>query len=328
MNSGIDGEIDAGKVSGELSDHRLLQEVAVDIGVAMRRLDPYDRRMREQLGDVLFEKHQAGFPLGSVERARFLLKIIHNSFPTVRLSTGYFDNLEVLLGNRCALDCKGQVILGLGTGRCGSTSLSAAFRNVATALSTHENPPMIFWQPQREQMEFHMKRLALLCRYYPVVFDAAHWWLNAIDAFFESFPQGKVVGLHRGMESCVTSFLGLKGVEPGTPNHWALPNNGIWGPNIWDPCYPSYAVPQGLESDLYRAKGTQIQWYVDSYNRQLYELARARPDQVMLISTESLDQPQVAKRLAEFTGVQISIPARRYNAVALESEAQQHSWWF
>jgi len=324
----IDGENNASQELGKFRDHTLLQEVEVAIRSAIRGLDAYDRGMREQVGDTLFEKYQAGFAHGSFERAYFLLRMIHVAFPTERLSTGYFDNLQVLLSNRSLLEHKGQVILGIGTGRCGSTSLAAAFRDLDNALSTHENPPMIFWQPQSEQIEFHLKRLELLCRYYAVVFDAAHWWLNAMDSFFERFPQGKVVGLHRRMESCVTSFLRIKGVEPGTANHWALPDNSIWEPNIWDPCYPSYAVPPRLESDYYRAKGTQIQWYVDNYNQQLDELASARPDQVMLLSTESLDQPQVADRLGDFVGVPMSIPDKRYNAVDVESEIQQQSWWF
>ncbi len=318
----------ADAVLGNFPGKPLPQDVAVDITTGVRRVDPYDRQMRVQLGDALFEKHQAAFLIGSPDRAYFLLSVIHNTFPTERLSSGYFDNLEALLSKRRQLAHKGQVILGLGTGRCGSTSLAAAFRSVDNALATHENPPMMFWQPQSEQMEFHLKRLGLLCNYYSVVFDAAHWWLNAMDVFFERFPQGRVVGLHRQMESCVTSFLKIKGVEPGTANHWALPDNGIWKPNVWDPCYPSYAVSPGLEFDYYRAKGTQIQWYVDTYNQQLQELAGARPDRVMLLSTESLDQPQVAKKLGDFVGVQMSMPDKRFNAAVTESEIQQQSWWF
>jgi hypothetical protein len=305
-----------------------MHELSADIATGVGRTDPYDCRMRAQLGDALFEKHQASFPRGSVARGNFLLSVILQSFPTERLSTAYFENLEILMSKRKVLEHKGQIILGLGAGRCGSTSLAAAFRNVDNALSTHENPPMIFWQPQREQMEFHLQRLGLLSNYYTIVFDAAHWWLNAIDMFFERFPQGKVVGLHRRMESSVTSFLRVKGVERGTINHWALPRNGDWRASTWDPCYPSYAVPQGLESDYFRAKGTQIQWYVDAYNHQLHELASARPEQVMLISTESLLLPQVADRLSDFVALPMSIPDKKFNALDVESETQQQSWWF
>ncbi len=313
----------SGGVTSEFHGRPLPRSVMEDMGAVIHQVDPYDRQMREKMGEGLFEKHQASFPHGSYERACFLLEIIGISFPAERLSKAYFDNLEALLGSRSPLNHEGQIVLGLGTGRCGSTSLAAAFRSVENSLSTHENPPMIFWQPEKEQLDFHMRRLGLLSRYFPLVFDAAHWWLNAVDTFFERLPQGKIVGLHRDMDACVTSFLKVKGIESGTFNHWALPNNGAWRTSVWDPCYPSYAVSEGLESNHSVAKGTQIQRYVETYNRQLQELARARPGQVMLISTESLDQTQVADRLEEFVGVRISMPATRLNVAAVDQEAQQ-----
>ena len=332
MATGVGYERGAGDLMSGLSGLQFPGAVEADFNTTFRRLrHPYDLDMRERLADELLQKHCAATSPGSFERAHLLLRILHTFFPTRRVSDVYFENLEGLLSGRRPLDHYGKVILGIGTGRCGSTSLTAAFRAVENALSTHENPPMIFWEPQAEQIGFHMKRLALLARYYPVVFDASHWWLNVIDIFFERFPEGKVVGLYRDTRSCVDSFLRMKGTGPRTTNHWATRDDKRWIRSTWDPCYPSYTAPPQYEEDTLRAKGSQIQWYVESYNRRLHELARAHPERVLLIHTDLLGEPGSSDELSEFVNVRVSVPADRYNASTangVDSIARQQSFWF
>jgi len=331
MATGVDHGNSAGALTRGLSGLQLPGPVQADFDARFPRLQhPYNLKMRALLADELLAKHCAATLPGSYERAHLLLKILDVFYPTQAVSDAYFENLEALLAGRRTLDDRGKVILGIGTGRCGSTSLAVAFRAVQNALATHETPPMIFWEPQAEQIGFHMKRLDLLARYFPVVFDASHWWLNVVDVFLERFPEGKIVGLHRDTESCVSSFLKMKGTGPGTLNHWATLDDKRWLHNTWDPCYPSYAAPPQYAGDTLRAKGTQIQWYVESYNRRLYELALSHPDRVLLVSTDMLGQPQVADDLSALVNVRVSMPVDRYNASTMggmESIGQQQSFW-
>jgi len=327
--------LDHGDVASELLNGltgiRLPADVEADFDAAFPRMQhPYNLVMRARLADELLGRHCASTPPGSYERAHLLLKILHTFYPTQRVADAYFENLEALFKEREPLQQRGKIILGLGTGRCGSTSLAVAFRGVENALATHETPPMIFWEPTAEQVDFHLRRLDFFSRYFPVVFDASHWWLNVVDSFLERFPDGKLVCLFRDTESCVNSFLSMKGTGPGTLNHWAAPDDRRWVLNIWDPCYPSYVAPPQYEGDTLKAKGTQIRWYVESYNRQLQELARARPDRVLLIRTGLLDQPQAAADLSAFLNIRIPIPRDRYNASTAEgmdSIARQQSFW-
>jgi len=305
--------------------------VQADFDVVFPRMEhPYNIAMRAQLADELLGRHCAATPLGSLERAHLLLKILHTFYPTQRVSDAYFENMAALFSGQAPLQHRGKVVLGLGTGRCGSTSLAVAFRALENALATHETPPMIFWEPQPEQVAFHLKRLDFFSRYYAVVFDASHWWLNVAELFLEQFPEGRLVGLHRDTDSCVRSFLRFKGTDPGTLNHWTTRDDKRWALSTWDPCYPSYTAPPQYEHDTLRAKGTQIQWYVEAYNGRLRELARARPDRVLLISTDLLDQPGGAADLGAFVGIPVSMPDDRYNASAadgMDSIARQQSFW-
>jgi len=331
MLTGLDHGDVAGELVNGLTGIRLPANVEADFDATYPRMrHPYNLAMRAQLADELLGRNCAATPPGSYERAHLLLKILHTFYPTPRVADAYFENMQALFHGREPLRQRGRIILGLGTGRCGSTSLAVAFRAVANALATHETPPMIFWEPQPEQIEFHLKRLDFLARYFPVVFDASHWWLNVVGVYLERFPDGKVVGLYRDTESCVNSFLSMKGTEPGTLNHWAAPDDRRWLLNIWDPCYPSYVAPPQYEGDTLKAKGTQIQWYVEAYNRQLRELARARPDRILLLGTESLGQSQAAADLSAFVNIRVSIPRDRYNASAvdgMDSIARQQSFW-
>jgi hypothetical protein len=95
--------------------------------------DPRDRAAREQLAERLFEPHQIEFSGGTVERARLLLDIIQESFPTDALTSAYFDNLDLLLGVRRRRPVPGNIVVGLGSGRNGSTSLASVLARYGAA---------------------------------------------------------------------------------------------------------------------------------------------------------------------------------------------------
>ena len=283
---------------------------------------PYDRAAREKLGELLFDQLPQEIPLGSVARSRLILQHILQSLPTKRLVRAYFDNLEQLLKSRVKRTEPGQVVLGLGTGRCGSTTLSAAIASIPDALSTHEQPPFVFWEPLEEQVRFHLDRFRMLADYFSVVFDAAHWWLNVADRFLAEFPQGKIVGLHRQTGSCVRSFMHVKGRGRGSDNHWAPPGNPIWTSNWWDPTYPSYPVPMVPNFDPDTAKAVLIERYVTEYNGTLKSLAATFPNRVLLVRTEDLNESASTARLSALLKVPVTIPTTALNVGGIQDSSR------
>ncbi len=269
---------------------------------AQRGRDPYDRGAREDLARVLLELQADRFPLGTVERGRHLLSIIGDAFPIPALRTAYFANLSALLRHRPIRAQPGRVVLGLGSGRCGSTTLTALLATVAESCCTHENPPLVYWPPLPEQVDFHLERFALLSRSFALVFDSAHWWLNAIDAIVERFPDAKVIGLHRELAACARSFQQRKAFGPGSINHWAPPGNAIWRTNIWDPVYPSFPLSERAETDPDGAKLAGITRYIRDYNDRLAALGAADPERVLLIATEQLAHAEAQRRIFDFVG--------------------------
>ena len=275
--------------------------------------DPYDRVAAQAHADKLFYDRESEQPLGTIGRSQLLLDIIEAGYPTQTLQDAYFANLDLLLGDRERLGAPGRVVIGLGSGRSGSTSLAALLATVEGACSTHENPPVIFWEPDQAQIEFHLRRFRLLREYYPLVADVSHWWLNALDTFFQHFPDSRAVGLIRDTDDCARSFMRIKGYGRGSMNHWAAHGSGIWVANAWDPAYPSYAVPADARDQPDRAKLDVIRRYVLEYNEQLTAVAQRLPDRVMLLGTDELSVPAAQKRLFDFLAVEGRIAKLKLN---------------
>ncbi|HEV2548684.1 MAG TPA: hypothetical protein VGU20_15190 [Stellaceae bacterium] len=293
---------------------------------ARRSSDPYDRGARENLARVLFAMQRDRFPLGTVERGQHLLSIIGDTFPLAPLRAAYFENLERLLAGRPRRASPGSVVLGLGSGRCGSTSLTALVGSAAGSIATHENPPLVYWEPLAEQRDFHFERLARLAGHFALVFDVSHWWLNLAESFLARFPDGKIVGLHRELEACARSFLARKALGRGSINHWAPPNNGIWRHNIWDPAYPTFPLPPGAASDPDGVKLEAIRRYVREYNEALRALADHWPARVFLLRTEELGEAAAQHRLFAFLGVAGKPAAMALNAGTVADGT--HQYWF
>jgi hypothetical protein len=266
--------------------------------------DPYDRGALRTRADEIFHRRESEQPLGTIDRSRLLLEIIEAWYPTPALEHAYFANLELILRGREKLSCPGQLVLGLGSGRSGSTTLAALLATVDRACCTHENPPLIFWKPDEAQIEFHIRRFRLLCEYHSLTADVSHWWLNVLDTVFQHFPNSRAVGLVRDADECAKSFMRVKGYGRGSLNHWAPHGNGIWTTSSWDPAYPSYPLPAYAQEAVDRAKFDLIRRYVGEYNDRLAAVAQHLPDRTLLLRTEELNRAATQKRIFEFADVQ------------------------
>lgn len=240
--------------------------------------------------------------MGTVGRSRLILRIIENAFPTERLSSEYFRNMDVLLQTKPKRAAPGKVMLGIGSGRSGSTSLAALLGTVDGSCCTHENPPIIDWTPNQAQIQFHIRRFRILADYFSLVADVSHWWLNTLDVFFEHFPESRVVGLFRDVDACTRSFMNVKGSGRGTLNHWAPHGNGIWSATAWDRAYPTYPVPDYAEKEPDRAKYEMIARYVQDYNSQLEQRAARYPERLVLAPSESLSEPAIQQMILGLAG--------------------------
>jgi hypothetical protein len=275
--------------------------------------DPYDRIAREGLAAREFAPYRGEPARGTIAHSRLILDIIQETFPTEELTKAYFENLDILLRYRQPLRTPGRIVIGIGSGRSGSTSLAAMLTTITGSCSTHENPPLISWTPEPEEVAFHLRRFRRLAAYHPLVADVSHWWLNVMDRVFAEFPEARVIGTFRGVEACAGSFMHIKGSGRGSYNHWVPYANGIWAAARWDPAYPTYPVPELAALNPDGAKLELISRYVREYNDSMHALAQRLPGRVMLVRTESLDDDAVQNAIFDFVGLRGAVARTRLN---------------
>jgi hypothetical protein len=294
-----------------------LLEVALDAA-------PYNVALGEHLAELIFSGREAQYPPGTDERREFLMGILNLAYPSARVTEAYLANLDLMFARREKLATPGQIVIGLGTGRSGSTTISAIVRSIEGAISTHENPPGIFWQPLSQQVNFHLKRFSLLSRYFPVVFDCSHWWLNMLDIVFRALPSAKAIAMHRETEACVAS---ISRITPGRSNRMVVPYNHIWPSQLWDATHPSYEVPRDAKREPRQAVTELIRRYVTEYNDRLHEIAASMPERVLLLRTEELDAPETRTKISQFLGVSVSNAAVHKNLGGVD-DSESGTWWY
>ena len=276
--------------------------------------DPYDPASCEAEARALLDELSVGPALDPEEMCRRLLAIAEVSAPTEALAAAYFANLQTVLADKPRLETPGRVVIGLGPGRCGSTSLSTMLGTVANSCCTHETPPPIAWTPRSQQVEFHLRRFEMLAGHYSLVSDVSHWWLNCLEQVFDRFPEAKAIGLIRYPDDCARSFMPVQGGGRGSFNPWATPRNGIWKAGHWDATYPSYALPDYASREPDRAKLALITRYVTEYNAELEALASRAPGRIELVRTEELSHADVQAKIFQLAGALGQTSTWRLNA--------------
>lgn len=188
----------------------------------------------------------------------------------------------------------GVLLLGLGTGRSGSTSLAKLWESQDDCYSFHEHPPRLTWKENPTRWSFHKRRFDLLLDHYGFVSDVSHWWLPYIDRIMEHYQNVRIVVLQRDRDAMVESFLKIKAGRDGRfINHWIDHDGSTWIKNAWDECYPSYDVSTMREA---------LECYWNEYRSTVDALVKRFPSSIKVFPTERLSEPDTQRDILSFCG--------------------------
>ena len=188
----------------------------------------------------------------------------------------------------------GTLLLGLGTGRSGSTTLTRLWQEQDDCYCSHEHPPRLNWDVSIPRLEFHKRRIDVLLNGYRFVGDVSHWWLPYLENILEAYQSARVVVLKRDMNATIESFLRIKGGGgKGTINHWIKHDGSYWVKNIWDECYPGYDVATMKEA---------IERYWNNYYASVETLMRRFPSLIKEFPTERLGERDTQAEILSFCG--------------------------
>lgn len=180
-----------------------------------------------------------------------------------------------------------QFVFGIGTGRCGTSSLRALLNLQRSSQFYHELRPLTKWENDLASVREKTAALANLSATF--VGDAAFYYLPYVPYLINEL-NARIVCLKRDKESTVSSYLKwTKG-----RNHWIRHRGWRWRLDPeWDSCFPKYGVLR---------KRTAVSQYYDDYYGRVDDLLKTYPSHLMLLSTDGLNDALQVSRVLTFCG--------------------------
>lgn len=186
-----------------------------------------------------------------------------------------------------------RLIIGLGTGRCGTVSLKHLLDMQEDTGATHET---MLLPHKFNERKFQRYMSRLWRRKTRIVADVALWTLPYVTAILGEYPSTKFICLKRDKEAVVKSFMR----KTRKRNHWTQFSSKHWDLGEWPNemkcpyrnCYPRF------DADKEDALG----FYWDYYQivSEMYEAAF--PDSFRIFPVEDLNTRDGCESILDFAG--------------------------
>lgn len=190
-----------------------------------------------------------------------------------------------------------KVILGIGTGRCGTVSLSNLLNKQQNSSFSHELKIRIekkedYNQPlpwENDELAFNSAWNSILHYNGEYVGDVSMFWLPYLERLFLKSEDLKVICLQREKQGVVKSYM--KKTEGR--NHWIEHDGKYWDICPWDKSYPNFKVKDKEEA---------LNLYWDYYYHLVEELIKKFPDRIKVFQMTDLNNKQKIEKLLSFAG--------------------------
>lgn len=191
-----------------------------------------------------------------------------------------------------------NIVIGLGTGRCGTVSLANLLNSQPDARVTHEVPPLLPWDVNLAQMDARLT--AYRSSNHQFAGDVAFYYLPYVRHIAAYDRSVRFVCLKRDREETVASYL----KKTGNWNHWYNHEGNGWELNAWDSCFPKFPIEN---------KADAIRAYWDTYYEEAERLCK-EVEHFRIWDMEALNTPQGVAEILEFVGIdrkQVLVGIRR-----------------
>jgi hypothetical protein len=174
-----------------------------------------------------------------------------------------------------------RTVIGLGTGRCGTTSLTRLLMAQRGARVMHERA-MLPWVPDRRMLAAALADL--LRGPAELSGDVSPLWLPYVEAVLETLPAARFICVVRDREATVRSFL----------SHAILSNGRMATAEVRALRLPVFAA-----RSLEQAVGM---WW-DAYRAEATRLAALLPARFRMWDVEALNDPAGIGEILSFIGI-------------------------
>jgi len=185
-----------------------------------------------------------------------------------------------------------QIVIGLGSGRCGTMSLAYLLNWQTNSEVSHEKSRYIMpWKGGEKTIDKFLNWASEVAKQKRLVGDVALYYLNYVEYLLSLNPHIKFFCLQRDRASTVASYM----KHTKDRNHW-MPHDGIvWQKHSWDNCYPKYEV---------LSKENALERYWDDYYLTANQLQTKYPHSFRLFQTTTLNTEAGQKAILSFLGIE------------------------
>ena len=171
-----------------------------------------------------------------------------------------------------------KIIIGLGSGRCGTKSLQHLFDSQPNSNFTHEALPMPWNRdPPGAQPEMFRR---LFLRQEDYIGDVGYYWINYVEDMLSVEPDAKFICLERDRQEVIESMWDFtSGLNTHPTDDWFM-------------MYPRY------DTDPKSAVG--LMW--DDYRHLATQLATKHQDSFKIFGIESLNSTDGVNSILDFAG--------------------------
>lgn len=190
-----------------------------------------------------------------------------------------------------------QLVLGIGSGRCGTLSLARLLDAQPAAVVTHERRPLMPWSSSDSQSLVSERIASFRRNTADIVGDVASYYLPYIEESIRQVPSIRIVALKRDCEEVVKSFCAWSDLAHSAPtDHWSeQPAAGYFHDPVWSTVFPKYPVAS-------REEGIRRYW--KEYYETVDKLQRAYPENIRVFGmNETLNTQPGQRELLSFAGV-------------------------
>ena len=190
-------------------------------------------------------------------------------------------------------------VIGLGTGRCATTSLAEFLSMQRGVISSHWAMEYVRWQPTgrdvRKALAWWEKRMEEAAQAGAAFrADVSPWHLPYVERYLEAFDSVAVVALYREREATAKSWA------RALSSYRFLQKSDTSARR----CFPTFAVDDAYTAALR---------YWDLYQAHVDRLIERYPNAVRRFDLEALNARQGQESILDWVGVGIEDPAaRRY----------------
>jgi hypothetical protein len=194
-----------------------------------------------------------------------------------------------------------DIIIGLGTGRCGTNTLARILSDNGV-LATHE---AFTFEWEFNHVKFNSA--AKCFEREECVSDVGFYWVNYADSFIKLFPKSKFVCLKRDKDKVIASF------DRKTPHHnwWTDPDSDYWDGLKWH-----YTSRMKMMPKYNAGKIDAIARYYDDYYFLANGLFMTYPNNFKIYNTdEVLNDEYTQEKMFKFIGIDkpCLITGKKYN---------------